>query len=101
MPYKSRGDQTWGNDLYIFQAGPYCKVGRSYDVTRRAKEISAACPFPVEVACVFPGKGHQEGLVHRQFAQHRAHNEWFQICPCPVVAFVTDMGCTEEKKQTE
>ena len=93
VPYVGRGDQNWGNDLYVFQAGPYCKVGRSYDVNRRLKELRRACPYPVEVAAVFPGRGSDECVVHKHLATFRVCGEWFQICPGPVLSFIATMVC--------
>ena len=86
----------WGNDLYIFKAGSYCKIGRSFDVERRAREVSASCPFPVEVVAVFPGRGGQEGVLHKQFAEQRMHGEWFHCCPAAIVSAAAGLVCTQE-----
>ena len=91
MPYTKRGSQHWGSDLYVFKAGLYCKIGRSYDPGRRAKEISSACPFPVEIAGIFPGQGSREGAVHKHFDSKRTHNEWFEVDCASVLVHIAQL----------
>jgi hypothetical protein len=55
------------------------KIGCSVDPHSRAARISATSPCPVRLIAIFAGGYPDERELHRRFAEHRSHNEWFRM----------------------
>lgn len=55
------------------------KIGRSDDVGRRVKAIQNMSPLPLTVLWSTPGGAELEARLHRVFADHRKHGEWFDF----------------------
>lgn len=57
------------------------KIGFSKNPERRMKSFATWCPFPLEIICTAPGVAHDEGRLHRRFANLHTHGEWFLSSP--------------------
>lgn len=57
------------------------KIGCSYEPQSRMKALQAWSPYPLEIAAAVPGDMKLERKLHRRFAQHRSHNEWYRGHP--------------------
>lgn len=55
------------------------KIGRSDDVPRRLADIQRMSPVPLTVLWATPGGAELEARLHRRFAGHRRHGEWFDF----------------------
>lgn len=69
-----------GDSVYFVQAatGGPIKIGTANDVRRRVKELQMCCPVPLRIIHYIPGGGrYLEGKLHKAFALHRLHGEWF------------------------
>jgi len=55
------------------------KIGRSDDVPQRLADIQRMSPVPLTVLWTTPGGAVLEARLHRRFAGHRAHGEWFDF----------------------
>lgn len=68
--------------VYALRAGPHVKIGYTAGpIANRMRELSTGCPY--DIVCI----GWQEGgmglenALHRYFAAHRTHGEWFVLAP--------------------
>lgn len=64
--YATRGD--WRNGALI-------KIGRSVNIRERMRDLDARC------LTSHPGHSTEEKALHKQFAHHRSHGEWFRPSP--------------------
>ncbi len=66
--------------VYFVRAGAdgYIKIGHSKNVKNRIKDLQTASPVPLDVMCVIDGDKRMETELHRRFAKHRDHGEWFR-----------------------
>jgi len=63
--------------LQACQGGPV-KIGQSQNVERRLADIQPGHPFKLQVARLFENVDPAfEAWLHRRFADHRLHGEWF------------------------
>lgn len=54
------------------------KIGITYDVAGRLKNLQSSCPIPLELARVIENASLEtEKELHERFAAHRLHGEWF------------------------
>ena len=53
------------------------KIGVSVDVVRRMQDLQGASPSRLELLGTVSGGLREEGRLHRKFAAHRLHGEWF------------------------
>ena len=61
-----------------------CKIGRTYDVRLRLKQLQHANPAELRVARVMPCKDEDDSIrleakMHKVFAGSRIRGEWFEI----------------------
>ncbi|WTK18303.1 GIY-YIG nuclease family protein (plasmid) [Streptomyces sp. NBC_01525] len=63
------------------------KIGRSKDPEKRLAGFQTGCPLPLSVLATHPGSHELETALHRHFAEHRLHGEWFDLGEDPVEAF--------------
>ena len=61
----------------IGMAGPV-KIGRARDPSKRLKTLGMWSPFPLEIIGQIPGWTEEETYLHRKFADHHSHREWFR-----------------------
>lgn len=66
--------------IYFVQAecGGPVKIGFTVDVDERVKALQCGSPFPLRVVATRPGTLGTEAELHRRFARHRLHGEWFE-----------------------
>ena len=57
------------------------KIGVSCNVNSRAQSIASQANIVVELLALVEGDRHRERELHRQFAAHRLHGEWFRPAP--------------------
>lgn len=57
------------------------KIGCAYEPFRRLNHMQSCCPVDLVLEAVFKGAYKEEKEYHRQFAEHRARGEWFNLCP--------------------
>jgi hypothetical protein len=67
--------------VYLLQAGPFFKIGRTKKLGRRIREVRLQLPFPVElVAWSWSSQYEQEEAdLHRRFHKRRRNGEWFVL----------------------
>jgi len=53
------------------------KIGVSVDVVERLQDLQSASPSRLELLGTVSGGLREEGRLHRKFAAHRLHGEWF------------------------
>jgi hypothetical protein len=65
--------------VYVLKAGPYFKIGRTNDITKRIAQISLQMPFKVELFKVINTDDSHclEEFLHEQWKQYRTNGEWF------------------------
>lgn len=70
------------------------KIGCSKMLPRRLAAMQVWSPHIIEVVAHCPGTFADEQRLHRQFAEHRLHGEWFEPAPelLSVVARVASVG---------
>lgn len=86
---------TWmpPNTVYIVRpvgkVGPV-KIGCTSEVVRRVRVLQVWSPLPLELIATAPGTLYDEKHIHRAFATHRLHGEWFTVAG-EVPAFIEHM----------
>jgi hypothetical protein len=67
--------------VYVLEAGPYYKIGRTSNLTTRIKTLNIQLPFPVSCIAAFPCEevSRSEAELHRRFDKHRVNGEWFTL----------------------
>lgn len=67
--------------VYLLEAGPYYKVGRSKDPDNRIKTLQIQLPFPTEIKEVMPcdDEIEAEKWFHAYYSERRLNGEWFQL----------------------
>jgi hypothetical protein len=67
--------------VYVLEAGPYYKIGRTRTLTTRIKTLNIQLPFPVTCIAAFPCEetSRSEAELHEQFEKHRVNGEWFTL----------------------
>ena len=67
--------------VYILEAVPYYKIGRTVNPSSRIKTIDLQMPFPVTVYGFIPSYNAAiaEAELHRAFDPWRANGEWFSL----------------------
>lgn len=85
---KEEKDQAYGH-VYLLKHGNDYKIGKSYDVTRRYKEIKVQMPQVTEeihtIATDDPSG--IEAYWHNRFRDKKLEGEWFQLSLSDVKAF--------------
>lgn len=94
-----RGD-TW---VYLIKAkglSQIYKIGQSIDIDKRLASLQASSPVKLTVECaIFAGNQPDlETLLHRKFADHRLHGEWFEL-PVPAVTFIKALADDPDAKE--
>lgn len=67
--------------IYILQAGPHYKIGRTKDLGNRFKSVRLQLPFPVKLVMAFetPTCVALEKALHEIFRGRRENGEWFRL----------------------
>lgn len=67
--------------VYILEAGPYHKIGRTKDPDERIKTLSIQLPFPVKVVHIMACDNEMEAekTFHNWYAHKRSNGEWFKL----------------------
>lgn len=68
--------------IYFVQPvnGGLVKIGRSATPHSRLAQLQAHSPLELKIVGVARGSSLIENLLHRRFAAHRQHGEWFEPC---------------------
>lgn len=80
-PESSAASSAEGADVYFIQAvnGGPIKIGIAVDVESRLETFQCGSPVPLRIVGVIRGAGiSTEQRLHRRFAAHRLHGEWFE-----------------------
>lgn len=69
--------------VYFFQpqGGGNIKIGWTQSVEQRLEIIAVWSPEPLVCLGAFDGFHTHEQILHRTFAEHRVHREWFRPVP--------------------
>lgn len=70
----------------IGMSGPI-KIGFAADFEVRFQSLQTGSPIPLEALRVIEGTQQTELALHRKFAAHRLHGEWFEPC-AELLAFI-------------
>ena len=75
--------------VYLLQAGPFYKIGKTNNFARRLKEIKLQLPYPVTVVHTIAARdiSASETFWHRKFAHQRTNGEWFTLNDAEVSEF--------------
>lgn len=75
--------------VYLLQAGPFYKIGKATDFSKRLNQIKLQLPYPVEVTHQIECDdiSHVETYWHRRFASKRQNGEWFVLTQEDVAEF--------------
>lgn len=75
--------------VYLLQAGPFYKIGKTNNFQRRLKEIKLQLPFPATVVHTIAARDISavETYWHRRFNHQRANGEWFTLNEAEVAEF--------------
>lgn len=75
--------------VYLLKAGPFYKIGKAVDFTKRLNQIKLQLPYPVEVIHRIASDDITaiERYWHRKFAHQRANGEWFTLSDSEVAEF--------------
>lgn len=67
--------------IYILEAGPYYKIGRSKNVDKRIEQLSTLPPFDIELVHLIQTNDTTllEIALHNHFANKRKNGEWFEL----------------------
>lgn len=60
------------------------KIGKSKALRGRIQQLKARTPCELRVLKVLPGRTAEEAHLHKLFAEHRVHGEWFRLEPIRV-----------------
>jgi hypothetical protein len=77
--------------IYLISGGPYCKIGRTYNLENRLRTIQTTHPYPLTVAKVWQVSNglEVERYLHQRFASFKMHGEWFQLPVHEVEALIS------------
>lgn len=69
--------------MYFIEAVGFdlVKVGKTTRIERRLPELQIGSPAPLRLIKVVAGYSHEETTLHRRWAEHRSHGEWFRYGP--------------------
>lgn len=91
-------DRRYGDDLYVLRydfRSDSLKIGRSFDVLRRANDLERCHDFRVVLLLVLPGMGWVESLLHARLRHLRASSgsgkEWFTISLAEVLQVLIEI----------
>ena len=74
--------------VYLIESQNQCvKIGWSSAPHGRASIIALHSPVLTRLIAYWPGGRDEEAALHRRFADHRSHREWFNLTG-PVAEFV-------------
>lgn len=75
--------------VYLLQAGPHFKIGKSIDFDKRLGQIKLQLPYAVEVVHVMRAAdpSQVESYWHRRFSPLRQNGEWFLLTQTEVDEF--------------
>lgn len=81
--------------VYFIQGEPgtLIKIGVSYSAESRMRDLQSGSPVALRILATMPGFAKDEGELHRRFAEHRAHGEWFRPAP-ELLALIDSLGRT-------
>lgn len=67
--------------VYLIRAAQFYKIGISADIDKRLKQIQTGCPIKCEYIGYIPCEDPDllERQLHREFADHKTHGEWFDL----------------------
>jgi hypothetical protein len=67
--------------VYVLEAGPYYKIGRTRTLPTRIKTLNIQLPFPATCIAAFPCEemSRSEAELHEHFKKHRVNGEWFTL----------------------
>lgn len=68
-----------GDEVYFAYSGGLVKIGVSQNIRRRLHSFKTAAPVPVLLVGRMSGSTTLETELHRRFAPHRSHGEWFRL----------------------
>jgi Meiotically up-regulated gene 113 len=72
-----------GEQVYIMRGGDRVKIGRAVDPIGRLAVCQVGSPVPLELVWRIetPDGRRLEAALHRRYAEHRSHGEWFDAEP--------------------
>lgn len=75
--------------VYLLQAGPFYKIGKTTNFNQRLKQIKLQLPYPVTVVHTISTTEISaiETFWHRKFAHQRTNGEWFTLNDAEVAEF--------------
>jgi hypothetical protein len=68
--------------VYALRAGDHVKIGTTAGpIAARMNDLATGCPYPIICVGWQVGGPSLENALHRYFADHREHGEWFSYWP--------------------
>lgn len=65
------------DSTYFIANSKYVKIGKSFHVDRRFKDLLVGSPEPLSLLLVLPGNRERE--LHQQFKSYHVRGEWFEL----------------------
>lgn len=89
-------DYPYGPVVYFVGTDPdisrLVKIGRTVNLRVRLEHLRANCPVPLHLIAAVPNSGKLEEAFHENFADLRAHNEWFDLGEDPLATITDRIG---------
>lgn len=67
--------------VYFIEGGTAIKIGFSRSMETRLRKMGTDVPGGAKLLHIEPGTFKTEKILHRHFAAHRLHGEWFSKAP--------------------
>ena len=67
-------------NIYFIQCihGGPIKIGKTYNISKRFKQIQANCPYKLKIILLFENEDEKlEKFLHEKLEKFRLHGEWF------------------------
>lgn len=91
LPVESRKGQSDTRSVYFVEAATgLIKIGVATDPDGRLRALRTMSPVSLRLVLTIPGVGAAGEIeLHRRFAEHRSHGEWFRPAP-ELTAFIQE-----------
>lgn len=85
--------------VYFMRAGDAVKIGYSTDVMQRRTELQTGSAEVIDMIVAVRRRKSFERMLHRRFARHRLHGEWFKAVPA-IIALMASIQHGEAEEGT-
>lgn len=78
--------------IYAIRVDRFIKIGMTYDLPRRVRQLQTSLPWELEVMGCTIAKPQTERLIHKHLKPHNVRGEWFEpeAATLRIVRFITE-----------